>query len=151
MSEPTPLLDDQLCFDLHVAADAVVGAYEPTLNKLGLTYEQYLVLLVLWERGDLLLMDLAVHLRTAEHRITPTVRRMTMNGLLEREDAGDMGTMIRLTPKAETVRGPVTDLHCAVRDSLGLRKEEFRALQSILRQVAAAPPVTGGMPFLSRF
>lgn len=149
MNSPAPLLDDQLCFDLHVAADAVVGAYEPTLNRLGLTYEHYLVLLVLWERGDLELVDMAVQLRTADHRLTPIVRRMTMQGLVERDESGG-GMVIRPTAKAEALRRPLTDLHCAVRDSLGLTKEEFRGLQSILRHVAAAPPVTGTTPFLSR-
>ena len=147
----TPLLDDQLCFDLHVAADAVVGAYTPSLNKLGLSYEQYLVLLVLWEHGDLTLGALAERLRTTIGRIVPTVRRMTMHGLVDRHDAADEADMmIAPTAKAQDLRRPVTDLHCAVRDSLGMTKEEFRGLQAILRRVAAAPPVTGTTPFLSR-
>lgn len=142
MSTPTappPLLEDQLCFDLFTASEAVVGAYEPELGRLGLTYHQYLVLLVLWEHGKLSKARLAEELKQSVDALAPIVRRLVANGLLSRTNTGvDGATVVALTAKAEAMQDDVYVMHCNVRDALGLSAQEFRELQSVLRNIVKA-------------
>lgn len=133
---PPPLLQDQLCFDLFLASEAVVGAYEPELTRLGLTYHQYLVLLVLWEHGELTKARLAEELKMSVEAVAPIVRRLVANGVLSRTGTGvDDEVVVALTPKAEAMQADVYLMHCAVKDALGLTGTEFRELQSVLRNI----------------
>lgn len=78
------LLDDQLCFALYAAQRAVTGAYRPLLEALGLTYPQYLVMLVLWERGELTVKELAGTLRLDYGTMSPLLKRLESAGLVRR-------------------------------------------------------------------
>ena len=71
-----PPLAEQLCFDLYAASRAVTAAYRPVLTELGLTYPQYLVLIVLWEHQSRTVRELAVHLRLDHGTLTPLLKRM---------------------------------------------------------------------------
>ncbi|CAN5264150.1 MarR family transcriptional regulator [soil metagenome] len=136
---PPPLLEDQLCFDLFTASEAVVGAYEPELSQLGLTYHQYLVLLVLWEHGTLSKARLARELKLSVDAVAPIVRRLVANGLLSRTGTGvDGEIVVALTPKAEAMQDAIYVMHCHVKDALGLTGKEFRELQSVLRNIVKA-------------
>ncbi len=77
-------LDDQLCFSLYAATNAVVRSYRPRLKKLGLTYPQYLVMLVLWQDGPSSMATIAARLRLAANSITPLVERLEQAGYVER-------------------------------------------------------------------
>ncbi|MET7441478.1 MarR family transcriptional regulator, partial [Streptomyces sp. NPDC005568] len=79
------LLDDQLCFALYAAQRALTAAYRPLLEDLGLTYPQYLVMLVLWERGETTVKDLAGALRLDYGTVSPLLKRLESAGLLRRE------------------------------------------------------------------
>ncbi|MFE3035989.1 MarR family winged helix-turn-helix transcriptional regulator [Streptomyces canus] len=81
------LLDDQLCFALYAAQRAVTAAYRPLLDELGLTYPQYLVLLVLWERGETSVKELAGALRLDYGTVSPLLKRLESAGLVRRERA----------------------------------------------------------------
>ena len=81
----TPLLDDQLCFALYAAQRAVTAAYRPLLEELGLTYPQYLVLLVLWERGETTVKALAGALHLDYGTMSPLLKRLESAGLVRRE------------------------------------------------------------------
>ena len=77
------LLDDQLCFALYAASRAVTGVYRPLLDELGLTYPQYLVMLVLWEHGTCPVKDLATALHLDYGTLTPLLKRLEAAGLLQ--------------------------------------------------------------------
>ena len=81
------LLDEQLCFALYAAQRAVTAAYRPLLDELGLTYPQYLVLLVLWERGETTVKELAAALRLDYGTLSPLLKRLEAAGLVRRERA----------------------------------------------------------------
>ena len=81
------LLDEQLCFALYAAQRAVTAAYRPLLDELGLTYPQYLVLLVLWERGETTVKDLAAACGSTTARCSPLLKRLEAAGLVRRERA----------------------------------------------------------------
>ena len=75
-----PPLAEQLCFDLYAASRAVTAAYRPALTELGLTYPQYLVLIVLWEHDSRTVRELAAHLRLDHGTLTPLLKRMEASG-----------------------------------------------------------------------
>ena len=77
-------LDDQLCFALCKATNAVVRAYRPLLHALGLTHPQYLVLMALWETDHLTVTDLATRLELPAHGLSPVLTRLEKAGLLTR-------------------------------------------------------------------
>src|SRR5207248_10850913 len=84
-SEGSLLLDDQLCFALYAASRAVTARYRPLLDELGLTYPQYLVMLVLWEQDSISVRDLGASLQLESSTLSPLLKRLEANGLLRRE------------------------------------------------------------------
>ena len=78
-------LDNQLCFRLYTAARLTMGAYHPYLDPLGLTYPQYLVLLVLWEKDKQPVNDIARRLMLETNTVTPLLQRMEKAGLIVRK------------------------------------------------------------------
>lgn len=77
-------LDNQLCFRLYTAARLTMGAYHPYLDPLGITYPQYLVLLVLWEQDKQPVNDIAHKLFLETNTVTPLLQRMEKAGLVKR-------------------------------------------------------------------
>jgi len=92
-------IDNQLCFRLYTASRLITQAYTPMLNKLGLTYPQYLVMMVLWERDGQPVNDIAKRLFLETNTVTPLLKRMEADGLVERlRDAADgRKVLVRLT------------------------------------------------------
>jgi len=78
------LLDNQLCFALYSASLAMTKLYKPLLDELGLTYPQYLTLLVLWERDGLMVSELGERLSLDSGTLTPLLKRLEAAGLIAR-------------------------------------------------------------------
>ncbi|MFC9929745.1 MarR family winged helix-turn-helix transcriptional regulator [Streptomyces sp. NPDC127190] len=100
------VLDDQLCFALYAAQRAVTAAYRPLLDDLGLTYPQYLVLLVLWERGETSVKELARALRLDYGTVSPLLKRLEAAGLVRRERAAgdERSVLVACTGRGEELR-----------------------------------------------
>jgi MarR family transcriptional regulator, organic hydroperoxide resistance regulator len=77
-------LDNQLCFAVYSASLAMTKLYKPLLDKIGLTYPQYLVMLVLWERDGLMVSELGEKLSLDSGTLTPLLKRLEANGLVAR-------------------------------------------------------------------
>ena len=77
-------LDKQLCFRLYTAARLTIGVYHPYLDPLGITYPQYLVMLVLWEQDKQPVCDIAKRLILDTNTVTPLLQRMEKTGLIKR-------------------------------------------------------------------
>ena len=77
-------LDNQLCFRLYTASRLLTQAYHPLLSAKGLTYPQYLVLLVLWEKDAQPVNDIAKRLMLETNTVTPLIKRMEAEGILNR-------------------------------------------------------------------
>lgn len=77
-------LDNQFCFALYSTSHAMTKTYKRLLDRLGLTYPQYLVMLVLWERDDVLVKDIGARLFLDSGTLTPLLKRLEANGLLAR-------------------------------------------------------------------
>ena len=82
-------LDDQLCFALYTAQRTVTAAYRPLLDELGITYPQYLVLLVLWEDGPCSVSYLGERLQLDSGTLSPLLKRLEVVGLVARRRSAD--------------------------------------------------------------
>ena len=135
----TPLLAEQLCFDLYAASRAMTSAYRPALTKLGLTYPQYLVMLVLWQQGTCTVRELADALSLDHGTLTPLLRRMEINGVITRRRAraDERFVEISLTGGGDAMRVHATKIHCDMKDALGLDEARFASLQATLRDLTA--------------
>lgn len=96
-------LENQLCFPLYAASRLVTKAYQPMLNKLGITYPQYLVLLLLWEDKELSVKEIGNKLYLSSNTLTPLLKRMEDKDLINRErsDLDERIVIISLTKKSE--------------------------------------------------
>lgn len=77
-------LDNQICFRLYTAARLITQAYTPMLNELGITYPQYLVMMVLWEKDEQTVNDIAHRLLLESNTVTPLLQRMEKQGIVSR-------------------------------------------------------------------
>ena len=153
MRSPTPSaisademlqLDNQLCFAVYSASLAMTKRYKPLLEKLQLTYPQYLVMLVLWERDGLMVSELGERLFLDSGTLTPLLKRLEANGLVGRiRDVGDERRVhINLTAagrklKARAASVPACLLaasQCSVDELLALTQQ----MQSLRDRVRAA-------------
>lgn len=99
-------LDNQLCFRLYTASRLITQAYTPLLGELSLTYPQYLVMMVLWEKDSQPVNDIAKRLYLETNTVTPLLKRMEAEGLVKRlRDAADgRRVLVRLTPAGKALR-----------------------------------------------
>lgn len=146
---PTPnagqalLLDNQLCFALYSASLAMTKLYKPLLDELGLTYPQYLALLVLWEEDGIAVSALGERLSLDSGTLTPLLKRMESAGLVSRlRDATDeRRVLIRLTAagrqlktRAERIPGCVLQAaQCDVAEAIALTRQ----IQALRNRLAA--------------
>ncbi|RRN73061.1 MarR family transcriptional regulator [Peribacillus simplex] len=95
------ILEDQLCFLLYASSREMTKKYKPLLDKLEVTYPQYLVLLLLWEQDTLTVKKLGELLALDSGTLTPMLKRMEQNGLIVRERSieDERSVMIKLTEK----------------------------------------------------
>ena len=113
-------LDNQLCFRLYSASRLLTQAYHPLLSPYGLTYPQYLVLLVLWEQDSQKVNDIAKRLLLETNTVTPLLKRMEQEGLVRRsksaEDARQV--LVQLTPKGREMEKELSDIPMRVAGSV---------------------------------
>ncbi|MGW1723275.1 MarR family winged helix-turn-helix transcriptional regulator [Streptomyces sp. NPDC002306] len=94
-------LDRQICFSLHAASRAFNGVYRVILKDLGLTYPQYLVMLVLWEEGELPVKKLGEHLRLDSGTLSPLLKRLETAGLVTRERSARDERSVEVRPTGQ--------------------------------------------------
>ncbi len=90
-------LDEQLCFALYAASRAMTGCYRPGLDGVGLTYPQYLVMIVLWEYGSISVSELSERLQLSTGTLSPLLKRLESAGLLIRRRRTDDERLVQLT------------------------------------------------------
>lgn len=143
----SPLLDEQLCFALYAAQRAVTAAYRPLLDELGLTYPQYLVLLVLWERGETTVKELAGALRLDYGTVSPLLKRLEAAGLVRRERSArdERSVVVACTGPGEDLRERAARVPGALLTTTGLEAAEVARLREELWRLAerAARAATG--------
>lgn len=119
MTEPArdPLsLDSQFCFAVYSAAHALNRAYKPLLDRLGVTYPQYLVLMTLWERDDQAVGEIGARLMLESSTLTPLLKRLEAAGLIgrRRSPVDERQVRVSLTDKGRALRTEATTVPPAI-------------------------------------
>ena len=127
-------LDDQLCFALYAATNAMTRVYRPLLQEMGITYPQYLVLLVLWEHQTCRLGEIAEQLQLATHAVSPIIDRMEETGLVRRTKDADDGRVVHveLTARGAAMEASAAAVQNTVRCSTLLDPVEVQLLRAQL-------------------
>jgi len=132
-------LENQICFSLHAASRAFGGVYRVVLKDLGLTYPQYLVMLVLWEHGDLPVKALGEHLRLDSGTLSPLLKRLEAAGLVRRERStrDERSVEVRLTDEGTALREHALQVPRRIAAATGCDVDEIRDLRTRLDQLTS--------------
>jgi len=130
-------LDNQLCFALYSASLAMTKTYKPLLDKLGLTYPQYLVMLVLWERDDMLVKEIGERLFLDSGTLTPLLKRLQGAALIvrTRDQADERQVRITLSAKGKALQQQARDIPLQVLCASGQSPAALRDLRRQLSRV----------------
>ncbi|MBF6228267.1 MarR family winged helix-turn-helix transcriptional regulator [Nocardia abscessus] len=133
-------LDEQLCFPLYAASRAMTAVYRPKLDRLGLTYPQYLVMLALWERDERSVGDVCQALDLDSGTLSPLLKRLEAAGLVERRrSASDERRVdIRLTERGRALRAEAADIPAQMAEASGLSMDDVVMLRGILHRLTDA-------------
>lgn len=134
------LLDNQLCFALYSASLTMTKIYKPLLQKMGLTYPQYLVLLTLWERDEVTVSTLGERLFLDSGTLTPLLKRLESSGFLRRQRAvhDERQVIVSLTAAGRNLRNEAQAIPLHVSCSVGCSLDEVKMLTKELQRLRAA-------------
>lgn len=127
-------LNKQLCFPLYACARETIKLYTPLLEKLNLTYTQYITMMVLWEQKALTAKELGRILYLDSGTLTPLLKKLENKGLLtrKRSEADERNLIVTITPAGENMRELALHIPDAMTQCLNLEKEEIRSLYHYL-------------------
>jgi DNA-binding MarR family transcriptional regulator len=133
-------LDRQICFSLHAASRAFNSVYRVVLKDLGITYPQYLVMLVLWERGELPVKKLGEHLRLDSGTLSPLLKRLEAAGLVRRERSArdERSVVVRPTGEGAALRERALAVPRRIVSATTFDLDEIRDLRDRLDRLTAA-------------
>ncbi len=133
-------LDNQLCFPLYAAARRVMNLYTPYLAPLGLTYTQYIVMLVLWEEDGIRVGRLCERLHLDTGTVTPLLKKLEAQGLVTRSrSAGDERVMIiALTQAGQELKERAVNVPAQVGRCIAMTPEEAVTLHRLLHRLLEA-------------
>ncbi|WP_053269654.1 MarR family winged helix-turn-helix transcriptional regulator [Pseudomonas chlororaphis] len=128
------LLDNQLCFALHSTSLLMTKVYKPLLQELGLTYPQYLAMMVLWEQDGLTVGEISSRLLTDPGSLTPLLKRLEAEGLLSRTRSreDERVVIIELTEQGRALYNRARGVPQCILGASGLTLEQLRKLQADL-------------------
>lgn len=130
-------LENQLCFPLYACARQVVGSYTPYLKKLGITYTQYIVFMVLWEQDGIPVGTLGAKLHLDNGTLTPLLKKMETAGFVtrtrSRED--ERVVIVTLTDKGWAMRDQAADVPMQVGRCISMDPEEAQTLYRLLYKI----------------
>ena len=130
-------LQNQLCFPLYAAARSVTSLYTPCLKPLGLTYTQYIVLLVLWERDGIAVGEICDRLMLDNGTLSPLLKKMEQAGYIRRarSKSDDRVVMITLTEEGKALQEMAKDVPGQVGSCIALSPEKMQTLYTLLYEL----------------
>ncbi len=133
----TMKLANQLCFPLYAASRNVIGLYTPWLKPMGLTYTQYIVFLVLWEKDGITVGELCEKLMLDNGTLSPLLKKMQQEGYVERKrsEADDRVVVITLTEEGKALQEKAKDVPEKVAGCIDLPQEKANQLYSLLYEL----------------
>lgn len=139
MKNDNLLLSNHLCFAIYAASREMIKLYHPLLKELGITYPQYLVLLVLWEKKKISVKGLGKELYLDSGTLTPVLKRLEERGLIirERSKEDERSVIITLTTEGNEFKEKekVTCIPNAVFDKTGCNEEEIKSYNNSIRHL----------------
>ena len=134
------LLDSQVCFALHSTSLLMTKVYKPLLQTLGLTYPQYLAMLVLWEHDGMTVGEISQRLLTDPGSLTPLLKRLESEGLLKRNRSreDERVVQVQLTDKGRQLREDARHVPSDILGASGRSQERLRQLQEDLLELRAS-------------
>ncbi|MCK6074066.1 MarR family winged helix-turn-helix transcriptional regulator [Paenibacillus silvae] len=123
-------LDNQLCFAIYACSREITKLYQPYLEVLGVTYSQYLVLMVLWERQECTVKEIGEALYLDSGTLTPLLKRLQAAGLIYRERSAqdERKVLITLTDTGRELKNKALRIPDAIQGDACLNSNEFEAL-----------------------
>ena len=139
------VLDEQLCFALYTASRAMTSCYRPMLDALGLTYPQFLVLLVLWERGDSSVTGIGTALQLETGTLSPLLKRLETAGFITRtrQAEDERSVVVGLTDAGRALEERAATVQREVNDATGMTDDEIVALRATLHRLTGNLRATG--------
>jgi DNA-binding MarR family transcriptional regulator len=130
-------LERQLCFAVYATAHAFTRAYKPLLERVGLTYPQYLVMLVLWEKGCLPVKTIGEQLDLDSGTLSPLLKRLEQSGFIARmrDPKDERQVIVSLTEKGSAMKVEVNAIMMAIGDAAGCSMEEMASLRDRLQKL----------------
>ena len=127
-------LKNQLCFPLYACSKEIIRQYRKPLEKLGLTYTQYVVMMVLWEDGGMTEGDLGKKVYLDSGTLAPLLKRMEKQGIINRvrPDDNERKLFISLTEKGEAMKEQALDVPKAMNGCIDLPENELKELKRLL-------------------
>lgn len=133
-------LDNQLCFPLYACSKEIVRRYKPLLDPLGLTYTQYICMMVLWEEGESSIAHLGKRLYLDSGTLTPVVRKLEDKGYVarRRDEADERVVDVALTDQGRQLEQRALSVPHAMASCIDLPREDAAALKRLLEKTLAA-------------
>ena len=133
-------LSNQLCFPLYAASRNVIAQYTPYLNELGLTYTQYLVFLVLWEKDGITVSEICERLKLDSGTVSPLLKKLQKAGYIRkvRSEADDRVVEITLTEEGRALQEKAKDVPLKVASCIELAPEKAKMLYDLLYELLDA-------------
>jgi DNA-binding MarR family transcriptional regulator len=131
------LLKNQLCFPLYLCSKEIIRRYTPLLNKLDLTYTQYIVMMYLWENKETNIKELGKTLILDSNTLTPLLKKLESKKYITRnKDKNDSrNTIIKLTEEGESLKNLCLTIPEMVGKCVNLTEEEAKTLYTILYKI----------------
>lgn len=130
-------LKNQLCFPLYACARKVTGLYTPFFKPLGITYTQYIVFLVLWEKDNVSVKELSEALLLDSGTLTPLLKKMEQEGYIHRarSEEDERVVLITLTEKGKELEARAAEIPAAIAGCIRLSPEEADQLYNLLYKI----------------
>lgn len=130
-------LDNQLCFPLYACSKEIVRQYKPYLDKLNLTYTQYITMMVIWEAGAINVGDLGKKLYLESNTLTPVLKTLEKNGYIKRERSAEDERIliVSATKEGMDLREKALEVPKQMSGCFSLSEKEAYELYSLLRKI----------------
>jgi DNA-binding MarR family transcriptional regulator len=138
-SDTALLFDNQICFPLYSAANAMVRVYRPLLKELDVTYLQYMVLMLLWEQKTLNVKELGHQLRLDSGTLTPLLKRLELKGLVtrSRSEVDERVRVITITKQGLALKVKAKDIPEKLACKVGLAKPRIKEFNAMCLELLA--------------
>lgn len=130
-------LENQLCFPLYACAKEIVRKYAPFLDELGLTYTQYIAMMILWEKKQLNVKEMGKHLYLDSGTLTPLLKKLEAKGYITRERSkeDERNLIVTITEAGELLKEKAIDIPAQIGACVPLTSDEAMELHKLLHKI----------------